>query len=176
MKYVYLLGIAVALGLIAVMFVNAPDGGQPPSAVSPAVSSTVTIPEPTNYIVDVSDVLTDDQEASLNETLKGIDNGMNAEIGVALVPTFEGLSPEEYGILLAEKWQPGGEEDRGMVLAIATEDRLLRFEVGYGLEGVIADSTLGSIVDSYMVPHLKVNDWYTALNDGLLAVGGQVSQ
>lgn len=171
MKIIYIVGIIIALAGLAFM-VATPNTAPTMDAVS---SGEVFFPEPSNFLVDAAEAIPDEREGELNDTLRGIKNGMNVEIAVAIVKTTGGLSPEEYGIKLAEKWAPGDKEnDRGILMVIATEDRTFRIETGYGLEGELPDSTLGGIADNYIIPHLKGNDWYSAVNDGALAIAGQL--
>src|SRR3990167_6081463 len=122
-----------------------------------------TYPEPTDYAVDSAGVLTPDQLSNLNSMLKGIDNGTR-QYGVLIVKTTAPLSIEQYGIKLAEKWKVGHETlDNGAIIIVATEDRKVRLEIGYGLEQYIPDSVAGRIIDEKMISSLKINDWYNAI-------------
>src|SRR3990167_2540266 len=120
-------------------------------------------PEPTNYVVDDAEVLTIEQETELNVLMKGIDNGTR-QYAVLTIKTTAPLSIEQYGIKLAEKWKVGHETlDNGAIIIVATEDRKVRLEIGYGLEQYIPDSVAGRIIDEKMISSLKINDWYNAI-------------
>jgi len=130
------------------------------SPTAPVVEAEAFYPEATNYAVDAAGALSADQLASLNSLLK--EN--KTEIGVAVVKSTKPLQIEEYGIKLAEKWKVGdAEKDNGAIIIIATEDRKVRIEVGYGLEGSITDAEAGRIIDEFMIDSLKKGDWYGAI-------------
>lgn len=125
--------------------------------------SEVFYPEPTNYAVDSAGVLTPEQLLNLNKRLEGIDNGTR-QYAVLIVKTTAPLSIEQYAIKLAEKWKVGHETlDNGAIIIIATKDRKVRIEVGYGLEQYIPDSVAGRIIDEKMISSLKTSDWYGAV-------------
>lgn len=130
-------------------------------------------PDPTNYVVDSVGVLTNVNE--LNANLKGFDGIV--QIAVAVVKTTEPLSIEEYGIKLAEKWKVGyAGKDNGAIIILATEDRKVRIEVGYGLEGQIPDAVAGRIIDESMIPYLKQSDWSGAVASGVEALKIKLSK
>lgn len=119
-------------------------------------------PEPDNYAVDVAGALTPEQLIDLNAKLKTMDSDKH-QFGVVIVETTQPLSIEEYGIKLAEKWKVGYKGlDNGAIVILATKDRKVRIEVGYGLEGDINDAKAGRIIDNY-IPSLKVGDWNSAI-------------
>ena len=127
----------------------------------------VNYPEPTNYAVDETGTLSTEQLVSLNEKLKSMDSEKH-QFAVAIVKTTKPLDIEQYGIKLAEKWKVGRKGlDNGAIIIIATEDRKVRIEVGYGLEGDINDATAGRILDNQIVPFLKEGKWYEAIVAGL---------
>jgi uncharacterized membrane protein YgcG len=177
MKYLYLFGIFVAISLFALMAPNSHRYPLPdPQEAIPVEEESAVIPELSFFVVDASKVLSDLQKEDLEETVRGINNGLDLRAVAILIPSFGGISPEEYGAILVNKWREQSSNDRTIVLIISTEEGVVRVEVSGSLQKFIAESTLESIVTSYMVPHLKVGDWYSALNDGLLAIAGQVAQ
>lgn len=128
----------------------------------------VHYPEPTNYVVDDSGVISDDLEASLNKNLAEFKG--TAEIAVVTVKTTQPLDEKQYAINLARKWGIGdAEKDNGVLFLIVTEDRKLRIETGRGTEGVISDAEAGRILDT-VVPHLKENDWDAGIAQGVLGI------
>lgn len=132
-------------------------------------------PEPTNYAVDAAGVLSTDQLQTLNENLKYMDTD-KAQFAVVIVKTTAPLSIEEYGIKLAEKWKVGDvDTDNGAIIILATEDRKVRIEIGYGLEGDINDAAAGAIVDEHMIPELKAGNWYAGITAGLNALAARVN-
>lgn len=161
--------IIIVVGLLVVgaiaIFGSSSDG-----RVS-SITYEAELPEATNYAVDTAGSLTNEQLDALNERLKGIADAGDIEIAVAVVDSIEPLTIEDYGIKLAEKWQVGPDDtDRGAIIIVATGDRLVRIEVGYGLEGEIPDGLAGEMIDVLMVPHLKNGDWYSAIDAGITGI------
>lgn len=143
--------------------------------------STIELPEPpetyypapANYVVDDAGVLSQETVDTLNASLKAWDDKENGQIAVAVVKTTNGLSIESYSINLAEKWKVGyAGLDNGVLIVLATEDRQVRLEVGYGNTGVITNAVAGRLLDEYMIPHLKENDW----DAGVIAIVEAVQQ
>lgn len=131
----------------------------------------VELPAPTDYLIDESGVLTVQQKSDIKSQLFVLDNTKAIQVGVLVVKTTAPLSIEEYGIRVAEKWKVGlAGLDNGAIIIVATEDRKVRIEVGYGLEGVITDAKAGDIIDSYMIPSLKTSDWAGAIKSGITGI------
>ncbi len=131
-------------------------------------------PEPSNYAVDTAGVLTPEQLTALNAKLKALDSEKH-QFGVAIVKTTKPFDITAYSIKLAEKWKVGSAKlDNGAIIVIATEDRQVRIEVGYGLEGDVNDAAAGRILDNDMVPFLKQGDWNGAVVAGLDALTKKV--
>lgn len=129
----------------------------------------VFYPKPTNYVVDTSDVISEDLEISLNKNLADFKD--TAEIAVVTVKTTQPLDEKEYAINLAREWGIGSaEKDNGVLFLIVTEDRKVRIETGRGTEGVITDAEAGRILDKAVVPHLKNNDWESGIKNGVTAI------
>lgn len=93
------------------------------------------------------------------------------------MPSLGGQSVEDYAIDLANSWGIGqAEEDNGVLILIAVEERKLRVEVGLGLEGALPDGKTGRIMDEYMTPSLRQNDYSTGMLEGYKAVASQIYQ
>ena len=97
-----------------------------------------------------------------------------AQAVAVTVPSLGGQSVEDYAIDLANSWGIGqAEEDNGVLILIAVEERKLRVEVGLGLEGALPDGKTGRIMDEYMTPSLRQNDYSTGMLEGYKAVASQ---
>src|SRR5690606_14677709 len=91
-----------------------------------------------------------------------------SQIAVLLVASTEPESIEQYSMRVAEQWKLGRKGvDDGALLLIAKDDRTLRIEVGYGLEGVLTDISSKRIVSDIIVPHLKNGDFYQGIDAGI---------
>jgi uncharacterized protein len=132
------------------------------------VHADVAVPPLKARVTDLTGTLTADQKAALEETLQAFENKKGSQIAVLLVPSTEPESIEQYSIRVAEKWRLGRKGvDDGVLLLIAKDDRTLRIEVGYGLEGVLTDIASKRIVSDIIVPHLKDGDFYQGITAGV---------
>lgn len=165
--------VVVILAVVAIIGVSIVST---PSKEVGTGASTVeaAYPEPTNYVVDNANVLSESQYRALTDKLRSMDSSKH-QFGVAIVKTTQPLDIEQYSIKLAEKWKVGYKGiDNGAIIVIATQDRKVRIEVGYGLEGDINDAAAGRILDNQMVPFLKDGKWYEAIVAGLDELNNRV--
>lgn len=117
-----------------------------------ASESLVALPSG-GYVADSAGVLGSDTVAQLNEALHELEEENGIEIAVATVPATKPMTVEEYSAELFEKWGIGQKDhDNGILVLLAMNDRLVRVEVGYGLEGILPDSRVGDILDRVAVP------------------------
>lgn len=131
------------------------------------VVASDNLPEPTNYAVDTAGALTPVELDALNAQLKTMDNEKH-QFAVLVVKTTGGMSIEEYGIKLAEKWKVGKAGlDNGAIIIVATEDRKIRIEVGSGLEGDVNDAKAGDIIRNDLAPKFKEGKWAEGITAGL---------
>ena len=125
-------------------------------------SQAVSIPEtPGNYVVDLAGIIDNSIEAKLNQYLKELEQKTTAQLAILTVNSLEGESIEDFSITIAHsKWKLGQKgKDNGLLLVVSLKDRKYRIEVGYGLEGVIPDSLVGSIDRDYLVPFFRKGDY-----------------
>ncbi len=117
----------------------------------------ISIPEkPDEYVVDLAGIVDSYKESRLNAYLKELEQKTSAQFVVLTVETLDGILIEEFSLQVAENWQLGQKDkDNGIILVIAMKERKYRFEVGYGLEGILPDAKVGSIGREHIVPHFK---------------------
>lgn len=143
-------------------------------AITLVISFTATVfayPNYDGYINDYADILTDEQEQQLEIKLGDYDKKTSTQIAVAIVQSLEGEDIDSYSINLADKWAPGQEEkDNGIILLIAMEEREMRIEVGYGLEGDVTDIEAKHIIDDTIVPNFKSENYYQGIDAGTSAI------
>jgi len=126
------------------------------------------VPELRARVTDLTRTLSADQRAALEQKLAAFEARKGAQIAVLLVPTTRPESIEQYGIRVAEAWKLGREGvDDGVILLVALEDRALRIEVGYGLEGVIPDAVANRVIDEVIVPFFRQGDYYGGIDAGV---------
>ena len=93
------------------------------------------------------------------------------QIVVLTVPSLQGEVLEEFSMKVAEKWRIGQKKlDNGVILLIAKQDRKVRIEVGYGLEGRLTDLTSGRIIDNDIKPLFKTGDFDTGVINGVHSI------
>lgn len=121
---------------------------------------------PVGFVNDFANVMTEPAKASLEATLVQFNASTTNEVSVVTVSSLEGDYIENYAVHLFEEWGIGTEEkDNGVLLLLAIEDRAMRIEVGYGLEGALPDSVADSILRD-MTPLLQ-----SANYDGAITLG-----
>lgn len=142
--------------------------------VGPANSGVIAgqnIPDisASGYVSDGADVIDATTEASLVEKLKAFSAGNSGEMAVVTVKSLNGLSVEEFGIRVGEKWKVGkAGKDDGVIVIVSTGDKKVRIEVGRGAS--ITDAQAGQVLDSVMVPKLHAGDYSGAIVDGVNAL------
>jgi len=145
------------------------------SSFIPAISAEPSYPDYSSYVNDYAGVLQSDSKTQTEDLIARVEKETNSEIAVAIINSLEGVSVEEYAVTLFEKWGIGKKkEDNGVLLLVAIEDRKLRIEVGYGLEGTITDLEAGNIIDNVIVPKFKQNDYSTGVYDGVVAIANEI--
>jgi uncharacterized protein len=108
---------------------------------------------------DSANVLSPQLEAQLDEQLKAYEGATGHQLAVLIVPSLEGEAIEDYTIRVVESWQLGKKgKDDGVLLFVAVQDRKIRIEVGYGLEGELTDALTGRIIRDVMAPAFRQGD------------------
>jgi uncharacterized protein len=146
-------------------------------AVLLAISSTFSaaaleIPaRPEGRITDRTGTLNPQEIAALDRKLAAFENETTNQIAVLLIPSLEGGSLEDFSIRLAEKWKIGQKgRNNGAILLIVKNERKIRIEVGYGLEGALPDALAGTIIRNEIAPRFKEGQFYSGIDAGLMAI------
>lgn len=125
-----------------------------------AALALVAVPPLTGRVVDQTGTLSAGDIASLTWTLQDLETRKGSQIAVLIVPTTDGEAIEPFSLRVAEAWKIGRKKiDDGALLVIAKNDRRLRIEVGYGLEGALTDVTTKRIIDEDITPKFKAGDF-----------------
>ncbi|WP_136418285.1 TPM domain-containing protein [Herbaspirillum sp. ST 5-3] len=136
-----------------------------------AAADLVAVPPLSGRIVDLSATLNADQVAQLDAGLRAFEERKGTQIAILIVPTTQPEAIEQYAIRVAEQWKIGRKKiDDGAILVVAKNDRALRIEVGYGLEGVLNDATSKRIIEEIIVPRFKSGDFYGGIDAGATAM------
>ena len=131
--------------------------------------------EPTGYVNDFAQVFTPNQKEDLEKTLSQIEKETGAEIAVVTIKSLKGDTIENFANELFEEWGIGKkEEDNGILILTAIEDRKIRIEVGYGLEGDIIDAYANKIINQVVIPEFKKGNYYVGIKNAVLALQSKI--
>lgn len=136
-------------------------------------------PAPTDIpVVDQTNTLNDAEKQELAGIIAAQREKTGNQLAVLMIPSLEGEVLEEYSLKVAREWGVGGERNNGMLLLIAINDRQLRIEVGYGLEGALTDARASQIIRDRITPELQQGRYFAGLKSGLegisTAIEGEV--
>src|SRR6201982_542242 len=128
----------------------------------------VAVPPLSGRVVDQTGTLSAGDISSLTQKLKDLETRKGSQVAVLIVPTTEPETIEQFSIRAAEAWKIGRRRiDDGALLVVAKDDRKLRIEVGYGLEGSLTDATSRRIIDRILVPNFRNGDFAGGISAGV---------
>lgn len=140
-----------------------------------AVFAQTDLPETEGFISDFAKVLTDAEKQRITEIAENLEKSTTAELAVVTVTTVKPFTIEEYSVRLFEKWGIGKKaQDNGVLLVVAVEDREMKIEVGYGLEGILPDGLCGEIIRNSIIPEFKNGNYGSGITAGAEAIAGIV--
>ncbi len=133
--------------------------------------SALEVPRLQGRVNDYAELLSPATEASLESVLKSLESSDSTQIVVLTIGSLQGDSLEEFSLRVVEDWKIGQQGlDNGVLLLVARDDRKIRIEVGYGLEGKLTDMTAGRIIGNVMGPRFKQGDFNQGIIDGIGAI------
>ena len=128
-------------------------------------------PSPQGYVNDFANVIPADQSQTLEAFLAMVEQKTGAQISVVTTPSIEGADIDGAASDLFKTWGIGKKgKDNGVLILASIQDRLLRIEVGYGLEAVITDGQTGTIRRDDINPYFKQGNYGQGLMNGAAAV------
>lgn len=131
----------------------------------------LVLPELTGRVVDQAEMLDTQAEARITQMLAGHEEATTEQVVVVTIPSLEGRSIEEFGVELGREWGIGqAGEDNGALLIVARDDRRLRIEVGYGLEGRLTDAQSSIIINSIITPAFRQGQFERGIVEGTEAM------
>ena len=124
---------------------------------------------------DLAFLLEQSTEQRLEKSLEQLEKDTGAQLVVLTVKSLEGDVLEEFSLRVAETWQLGRKDhDDGVLILIAEEERKIRIEVGYGLEGAIPDVTAKRVIDGIMTPNFRAGDFDSGVIEASDALAGLI--
>ena len=140
-------------------------------ALTASTAFAANVPYLTGRVTDNAEILSEPMRKTLTEKLKAHEDRTGNQIVVLTIPSLEGESIEGYAEAVFKERKLGQKgKDNGVLLIVAPQDRRMRIEVGYGLEGTLPDSLAGSIIRNAMTPRFKTNDYNGGIDAGVSAI------
>lgn len=128
-------------------------------------------PQNAGYVNDRASLLSAPVRLKLEQFLRQFEESDSTQIVVLTIPSLEGEVLEQFSLKVAEKWGIGQQgKDNGALLLIAKQEREVRIEVGYGLEGKLTDLMAGRIIDQEITPRFKNGDFDGGIVSGVAAI------
>ncbi len=151
-----------SLAVVFILFLL-PAQGQPVSAPQ--------VPFLRGRVVDSANILSAGSVNALNQQLQQLETQDSTQIVVLTIDSLQGESLEQYSLKVAETWKIGQKErDNGALLLVVVNDRKVRIEVGYGLEGRLTDLISGRIIDNIIVPEFRQGQYNQGILNGVDAM------
>ena len=132
------------------------------------MTGAAALPRPDGYVNDFARILDESVESDLEHYLTTLERDTSAEVAIATIDSLDGLTVEQYANRLFEEWGIGKrQKDNGVLMLIAPNEREVRIEVGYGLEGTLPDGLAGDIIRNEIIPAFKANDFPRGVGRGV---------
>lgn len=134
-------------------------------------------PKPTGRVNDFAGILDESTKSALDQLLSDLERKTSSEVAVAVVASLDGMSVEEYANRLFAQWGVGqAKQDNGVLVLVAPNEREMRIEVGYGLEGVLPDGLAGEIIRTEFIPRFRDDDYPGGILAGVRRVTAVVER
>ncbi|MBN2403245.1 MAG: YgcG family protein [Spirochaetes bacterium] len=139
--------------------------------LSASSATGADVPYLTGRVTDNAQILSAETRKTLSESLKAHETRTTNQIAVLTIPTLNGQSIEDYAVKVFEVWKLGQKgKDNGILIIVVPNERRMRIEVGYGLEGTMTDLMAGRIIQNIMTPRFKDGDYNNGIIEGARAV------
>ena len=136
-----------------------------------ATTAQVAVPSLLGHVTDQTKTLAPEQIAALEQTLSAFEARKGSQLAVLIVPSTAPEEIEQFALRVAEQWKLGRKKvDDGAILIVAKNDRALRIEVGYGLEGALSDITSKRIISETITPRFKQGDYFGGIEAGVAQI------
>lgn len=134
-------------------------------------------PSPDGYVLDQDSFLSPGVQTRLERQLADYDRRTTNQVAVALLHSFDGMTPEDYGLGLFNAWGVGtAAKNNGVLLVLAVDDRESRLQVGKGLEEVLTDGEAQTVLDDVVAPAAREGDLDAAVVRAVAAVRAQLGE
>ncbi len=131
----------------------------------------VPVPKLAGRVNDTAGILDAGQRDRIEQALADFERQTTTQIALLTVPSLDGEDIAAFGIRVGDAWKIGqADKDNGAILIVAPNDRKVRIEVGYGLEGALTDAESSQIIRHVIVPAFRDGNWYGGITGGLDAI------
>lgn len=150
-------------------------------ALLPTAFAAENFPALTGRVVDAAGIIDQSTEAAITEKLAAFEKKSSDQVVVATISSLEGAVLEDYANRLFRHWKLGqAQQDNGVLLLVALDDRKVRIEVGYGLEGTLTDALSKLIIVNAIIPEFRAGNYALGISKGvddiLTVLGGNAAE
>lgn len=156
-------GLAACFSLLGLLF-------------SPTMAYAEDVPFLGGRVNDYAGILSPNTISELNRKLKAYEDSTSNQVVVLTINTLDGANLEEYSVNVAQTWKLGQKgKDNGVLFLVVKDDRKIRIEVGYGLEGTLTDALCSVIIQREILPKFKHRDYDGGVNAGVASILGALN-
>jgi uncharacterized protein len=143
----------------------------------PCFAQDVAYPPPKGYVNDYAGILSPQSAQSIDLLCRQVESKTTAQIALVVVGTTKPLEIEQYAVELFERWGIGQKDkDNGLLLLVAVNDRAVRIETGYGLEGAIPDAIANNIIQQVIIPEFSKGQYEAGLIKAVLSIADIIAK
>ena len=138
--------------------------------------SALNVPALNRRVTDNAGIMNQNDINTLESYLENLENNTSIQIAVLTIKSLEGEDLASYSMKVCETWKLGQSgKDNGALLLVAYDERKVRIEVGYGLEGDLTDTKCGLIIRNVIIPEFKNGNYSRGIVQGVKNMGGIVA-
>jgi uncharacterized protein len=141
------------------------------------LADVISLPSHTGYVTDSAEILSQADESAIIGIAEELERKTTAQLAVVTVKTTQPETIEGYAVRLFERWGIGQKgKDNGVLLLIASDDRKVRIETGYGIEGILPDATCKMIIEEGIIPYFKRGEYSQGILSGASVIVAGVAK
>lgn len=145
--------------------------------IATCVYGNNNFPRPMGAVNDFAGVISQRYTQSMESLAREVLGKTGTSVIVVTMKDIGGDEPDDYANRLYEAWGIGKKgEDKGVLIFLAVKERKIRIETGYGVEGILPDGLVGDILDRYVIPYLRKNDYDKGLSNAVVAVSSVIAK
>jgi uncharacterized protein len=143
--------------------------------VAAMAQAEVVVPVLNARVTDLTQTLSAGEISQLENKLAQLEQAKGSQLAILIVPTTQPEAIEQFSIRVVDQWKLGRKGvDDGVLLLVAKDDRTVRIEVGYGLEGAIPDAIANRVINEFIVPAFKQGDFFGGIDQAVEKISGLI--